>query len=128
MNHDPMFVAQPGRKRTYDLISLRYWWPKIRQTIDDYVMRCDTCQRRKDAREYRAPLVEVEEPSEPFEITSMDITSPYPLTPRKNKYLLTFIDHFSKYVEAYPIPDQTGETCARVYATQIITRHAVVQL
>jgi hypothetical protein len=123
MNHDPMFVANPGRKRTYDLISLRYWWPKMRQTIDDYVMGCDPCQRRKDGREYRAPLGEVEEPSEPFEITSMDIMGPYPLTPRKNEYLLTFIDHFSKHVEAYSIPDQTAETCARVYATQIITKN-----
>ena len=41
----------------------------------------------------------------------------------KNKYILTFIDHFTKYVEAFPIPDQTAETCARVYATQIVTRH-----
>jgi transposase InsO family protein len=53
----------------------------------------------------------------------MDITGPYPLNPRKNKYMLTFIDHFTKYVEAFAISDQTAETCARVYATQIITRH-----
>ena len=42
---------------------------------------------------------------------------------RKNRYLLTFIDHFSKYVEAFPIPDVSPETCARVYATQIVARH-----
>ena len=47
----------------------------------------------------------------------------YMLTPHKNKYLLTFIDNFTRYVEAIPIPDQTAETCARVYATKIITRH-----
>ena len=45
------------------------------------------------------------------------------VTPRKNKYLLTFIDHFFKWVEAYPIPDITAETCARVYSSQILTRH-----
>jgi hypothetical protein len=53
----------------------------------------------------------------------MDITGPYCLTPRKNQYFLTFIDNFSKYVEAFPIPDVSAETCARVYATQIIARH-----
>jgi transposase InsO family protein len=37
--------------------------------------------------------------------------------------MLTFIDHFTCYVEAFPIPDQAAETCARVYTTQIITRH-----
>jgi hypothetical protein len=53
----------------------------------------------------------------------MDITGPYPVTPRQNKYLLTFVDHFSKYAEIYPIPDQSAVTCAKVYALQIITRH-----
>jgi len=47
----------------------------------------------------------------------MDVTGPNLLTPRKNKDLLTFIDHFTKYVEAFAIADQTAETCARVYAS-----------
>jgi hypothetical protein len=53
----------------------------------------------------------------------MDNTGPYLKTPRGNKYLLTFIFQLTKYVEAFQIPDQTAEVCARVYATQIITRH-----
>jgi len=40
-----------------------------------------------------------------------------------NKCILTFTDHFSKYVEAFAIEDQTAETCARVYATQIVSRY-----
>jgi hypothetical protein len=52
----------------------------------------------------------------------MDITVSYPLTMRKNKYLLTFID-FMKYVEAFPIQDQSADSWARVYASQIVTRH-----
>jgi len=70
-----------------------------------------------------APLGKTEEPLSPFEVTSMDIWRPYLVTPRKNNYLLTFIDHYSKWVEAYPIPDITAETCARVYFSQILTRH-----
>jgi transposase InsO family protein len=43
-------------------------------------------------------------------------------TPRENRYLLTFIDHFPKYVAAFPIADQSAETCAKIYATQIVAR------
>jgi len=53
----------------------------------------------------------------------MDITGSYPLTLRRNKYLLTFVDYFSKYAEAFVIPDQTAEVCARVYAREIFTCH-----
>jgi transposase InsO family protein len=121
-NHNPIFVAHPGNKRTLELISLKYWWPKMRQSIEEYVRR-DKCQTRKGKHEFRAPLGAVEDPSEPFQVTSMDITGPYSVTPKKNKYLLTFIDHFTKYVEAFPITDVSAETCARIYATQIIARH-----
>jgi len=94
----------------------------MRKSVEDYI-RCDSCQRRKEEREFVAPLVKTEEPSTPFEVTSMGITGPYLVTPSKNKYLLTFIDHFSKWVEAYSISDITAETCARVYSSQILTRH-----
>jgi hypothetical protein len=122
-NHDPPYTAHPGIKRTYNLTALRYWWPGMRKAIESYVKSCDLCQRRKEAREFVAPLGRPEEPASPFEVMSMDITGPNPLTPRGNKYLLTFIDNLTKYVEAYPIPDQRAETCARIYVTQIITRH-----
>ena len=62
--------------------------------------------------------------AEPFQVTSMDITGPHLITPRKNRYLFIFIDHFSKYVEAFQIPDVSTETCARVCATRIIVRHS----
>jgi len=54
----------------------------------------------------------------------MNITGLYVITPRKNKYLLTFIDHFTKYGEAIPISDQGAEKCERVYTSQIVTRHS----
>jgi len=122
-NHNPIFVAHPGSKRTLELISLKYWWPKMRQSIEEYVRRCDMCQKLKGKHEFRAPLGTVEDPSEPFQVTSMDITGPYCVTPRKNRYLITFIDHFTKYVEAFPITDVSAENCAISYATQIIARH-----
>jgi len=89
----------------------------------NYIRKCDPRQRREDRKIAIAPLGKVPTPKIPFEVTAMDVTGPYLTTPLGNKYLLTFIDHFSKYVEAFLIPDQTAETCASVYATQIVTRH-----
>jgi len=95
----------------------------MRRSIEEYIRRCDSCQRRKEDQEFVAPLGKPEKTTSPFSVTSMDVTGPYPQTERKNKYLLTFIDHFTKFVEAFPIPEKTAERGARVYATRIITRH-----
>jgi len=46
-NHNPIFVAHPGSKRTFELISLKCWWPKTRQSIEEYIRRWDKCQTRK---------------------------------------------------------------------------------
>jgi len=45
-NHNSIFVAHPGSKRTLELISLKYWWPKMRQSIEEYVRRCDVRRER----------------------------------------------------------------------------------
>ena len=44
-NHDPVFVAHSGVKMTRDLISLKYWWPGMRKSIEDYINKCDVCKR-----------------------------------------------------------------------------------
>jgi len=68
VNHDPVYVAHPGVKRTYDLVSLNYWWPGTRNSINDYVKMCDACQRRKEGREFVAPLGDVDQPSAPSKL------------------------------------------------------------
>ena len=122
-NYDPSYIAHPDIKRTHSVIALNYWWSGMRRTIEDYVQKCDSCQRRKEDRQFTAPLGLPEVPDTPFQITSMDIKGPYPLSPRRNKYLITFVAHFSKYAEQFAIPEQTAEVCARVYAREIVTRH-----
>jgi hypothetical protein len=120
--YDPTYAAHPGVKRTCELLALNFWCPGMRKSLEDYAKECNSCQRQKENRESMAPLGDFGSPVAPFEITSMDITESYPLSPRKNRYLLTFVDHFSKYAEIFPIQDQSELTCARVYASQIITR------
>jgi hypothetical protein len=114
LNHDSTYAAHPGRNRTLEILCIHYYWPKMRQDVENYVSECDNCHRRKQSREYIAPLGDVRQPTRPFEITSMDLCGPCPLTPRKNKYLLTFIDHLTKYAEAIPIADVSRNMCASI--------------
>jgi len=86
----------------------------MQQSTEEYIRHCDKCQTWKGKQEFLSPLGEVENPSEYFQGTPLDITGPYFVTPRKNRYFLNFIDHFSKYVEAFPITDVSAETCVRV--------------
>ena len=79
--------------------------------------------QRKSTRKFKAPLGELEDIIFLFQITSVDVTGSYSTTPRKKRYLVTLIDNFTKYAEAFTIPVQTAKIFAWVCATQIITRH-----
>jgi hypothetical protein len=59
------------------------------------------CKRRKDGKVTIAPLGRVPNAKFPFEVTAMDVTGPYLTTPRGNKYLLTFIDHFLSMLKPF---------------------------
>jgi transposase InsO family protein len=95
----------------------------MKKDIEQFIKECDECQRSKRTHEYRAPLSEVMEARFPFDFTSLDITGPYAETPRKNRYLLTFLDHFSRCAEAIPVHNISAELCARAYVTHVISLH-----
>jgi transposase InsO family protein len=77
----------------------------------------------KSGRVVPAPLGELPETHSPFELTSIDICGPYPVSEKGNRYLLTFIDHFTRFPEAVPIPKQDAETVARALLVNVFSRH-----
>ena len=91
--------------------------------VEDYVRNRNEFQRLKLRHTFKAPLGEVMELSWPWELVPMDICGPFPITVSKNRYLLTFIDHLTKYAKAVPLTRMTAEECARAYVTNVIARH-----
>jgi hypothetical protein len=116
-HHNKVFAGHQGMKRTRDLIKLNYFWPSMDGDIDHYIKQCESCAKFKAGRQPAAPLGELPETTSPFELASIDIWGPYLETRRGNRYLLTFIDHFSRYPEAVPIPKQDAPIVARVLVT-----------
>ena len=61
----------------------------------------------------------------PLEMIAMDFVGPLPCTERGNKYVLVVGDYFSKWAEAYPLPDQKGETVVRVLLSEFVCRYGI---
>jgi len=123
MNHDPVTVANPGRSRTLDILCLRFYWPGMRQHVEEYVRNCHKCQRVKPRHEIKAPSGDVMEPTRPWEVVTMNVCGPFSLTANKNRYVITFLDHLTKDVEVVPIKSTKAAECAWVYTTHVIARH-----
>ena len=49
----------------------------------------------------------------PLDLVTMDILSGLPTATDGSKCILVLVDAFTKWVEAYPLPDQEAHTCMR---------------
>jgi Integrase core domain len=62
---------------------------------------------------------------EPWERVSVDITGPHPRSCRGKQYILTLVDHFSKWAEAIPLSNHTAPTVAKALMTNVFSRYGV---
>jgi hypothetical protein len=108
-----------------EFINSKHWWKTLKRDVKDYIKACDACAKRKTGHRIHAPLGDALEAHEFLDVVSLDVVGPLPVTERGNKYLLTFVDHFTRYCEAIPIPSQDTETIAREFVMRIITQLGV---
>ena len=93
--------------------------------VSEFIGKCEACARRKTGHRVTAPLGDALVAHDFLDIISLDVVGPLPVTEKGNKYLLTFIDHFTRFCEAIPIVRQDTETIAREFVIRIITQFGV---
>ena len=62
---------------------------------------------------------------DPFHHVAVDVLQ-LPITSSGNKYVIVFMDYLTKWVEAFPTPDQQATTVATLLIEHIICRHGGV--
>ena len=112
--HDERIVSHMGRRKTLHALSHFCYWFKMHRDVAYWIRTCDSCQRRKIPHPIPKAPMKIYLPGEPGQRVAMDVCGPLKETTSGNKYVLVISDHFSKYTEAYPMPDQTAETIAKI--------------
>jgi hypothetical protein len=84
-------------------------WTTIRADTKRFVKQCPICQKVKEHQLTQFTPKFSTSTYGLFDNISMDAIY-MPLSSRGNKYILTIIDSFSRYIDVYPIPDLTAAT------------------
>jgi len=111
-----------ARKRTAASIQARAYWPTWSSDLDTFLRECQPCAQNHRGSalkkgDLRMPLV-----GEPWFSVSIDITGPHPRSSMSNQYILTLVDHFSKWAEAIPLRNHTAPTVTRALMVHIFVR------
>ena len=88
--------------------------------VEAFVTACDVCQKIK-VSSYNYPPLSPLSPSKPLELVTADLTGEMPTTVNR-KDILVIVDHFTKFVQCYPFPNQRADTVAETLASVFRTR------
>ena len=120
--HNAVTAGHMGVRRTLAAVRQRFFWPGLRQSVDKWCAECAVCASRKNPPKKRKAPLQKYQLGEPMERVALDITGPWPVSQSGNRYTLVVSDYFTKWAEAYPIPDQEAKTIAEVFVNQFVAR------
>ena len=117
--HAGMTGGHMGLKKTLAQLQRRAYWVGWRQQTARFCQRCSECATYFRGRlPHSSPMQEMVIGS-PFERAGIDLTGPHPKSSRGYSYILTYIDHFSKWADAVPLRNKEAATVAEALATKI---------
>ena len=123
--HGGMTGGHLGRAKTAATIQSRAYWPTWSSDLIQWIKKCAPCARyHRGSVPHRAEM-QVALVGEPLERVSIDITGPHPKSSRGNQFILTVVDHFSKWAEAVPLANHTAPVVARALMVHVFSRFGV---
>lgn len=114
-----------GLMKTLQKVRERFYWDKIRNDVEQWCKSCNQCAARKGPSKRTRGRLQRYNVGAPFERIALDILGPLPVTNNQNKYILVVMDYFSKWPEAYSIPDQEASTVSEVLVREWVSRFGV---
>ena len=117
-----MAVGHAAVERTFQYLSTRVFWARMRKSVEEYCEACQMCQERgKDTATNSNPYktMRLPEVSAPHQRISIDLMGPIRKSMKGNQYIIFGVDHFSKWVYGKAIPNKEAVTIAQFLVEEI---------
>ena len=120
--HGGTMGAHLGEEKTLSKLKERYYWPGHHSDVCTFCKTCPKCVTRKSASPRRRGQLHPVTTGYPMQLVAVDILGPLPESRQGNSYLLVVADYFTRWMEAYPIPNQEAITVAKVLTNEYFLR------
>lgn len=107
--HEGRLGGHLGVDRMVSRLQRTWYWSGITVQVSSWVAACEGCQKRKPAHFRRRSPLQVLVPEGPWNRVAIDPMGPLPETHHENREVLVVADTFTKWVEAFPVPDMYGD-------------------
>lgn len=127
--HDDPTAGHFGFHKTYERIRSRFSWPGLATSVAKYVASCSICQHRKRLTSPPAGLLQpVPCPEAPFAVVGIDLYGPLPLSAGGKRWIVTAVDHLTRYAETAALPSGSAAEVASFFLEAIFLRHGAPRI
>ncbi|GJW06784.1 putative reverse transcriptase domain-containing protein [Tanacetum coccineum] len=121
------YFVHPGAVKMYYDLRDRYWWPRMKTDIAEYVSKCLTCLKIKAKHQRLSGFLQ--QPKIPvwkWEGIAMDFVIKLPRTSSGHDTIWVIVDRLTKSTHFLPMrEDYKMDGLARLYLNEIVARHGV---
>src|SRR6266540_418171 len=96
------------------------------EDIRGYIQTYDACQQRGNSKANN--ILHLIELKAPFQRIEIDIVGLLTITKKRNRYIMTAIDYFTKWLIAKAIKEVTAKTISKFIYEKIICKHGCSQV
>ena len=121
--HDSPLGGHLGSDKTVSKIKDNYYWVNFKADVREYCRQCEECAARKPKLKHKKAPMRPYVIGSPMERITTDIMGPLDRTTSGNKYVLVVTDTFTKWTEAYALPNIESKTVARKIAEEWVCRY-----
>ncbi|WPJ59666.1 hypothetical protein SMAC4_13198 [Sordaria macrospora] len=125
--HDTKFAGHMGMDKTMELITRNFWWPKMEESVREYVRGCHECQQNKPPRHSPHGLLQpMELHYAPWKSVAMDFITDLPLSNGCDS-IWVMVDPFTKMAHFIPLKvgEKTTEDLIKIFARSYWRLHGV---
>ena len=101
-----------GENKTWKAFNRKYSTPQGRKKCREVVRTCPECQLGKDYKARHVPKGHINSHG-PWETISIDVVGPLPVDGKSNRYIVTMMDVYSRYLIASPVRNHKASTVSR---------------
>ncbi|GBO45393.1 Transposon Tf2-11 polyprotein [Araneus ventricosus] len=104
--HAPHF----GVRKTFEFIRHKYQWKGMYLDTKNFCEHCEKCLENKPKAKLTQTQMIPKRNLAPGQCIAIDVVGKLPRSTDNKNFILTIIDHYSRYLEAYPLQNITSRT------------------
>ena len=123
--HEGATSGHLGEEKTRGRLKEYIYWPDHWNDVKNWCRTCPTCASRKTPVPKPKAALQSVKVGSPMQLMAVDILGPLPESGEGNSYVLVVSNYFTKWMEAFPMPNQEASTVATKLVDEVFCRFSM---